>query len=112
MLGLGAMGSRIARRLLAAGHDVMTVMVVSLSVKHRVLSDYTALLVLETEADYARFGIDRRALADILVVKDGRVAPQKRGPETVAAAPPTPPAPNKPKCWPSACASGWRAIPC
>ena len=42
--------------------------VLNLSVKHRVLSPYTALVVLETENDYARFGIDRRALADILVV--------------------------------------------
>ncbi len=61
---------------------------VKLSTRYRVLCPYTALLVLETEADYARFGIDRRALADILVVKDGRVALQKRGPETVPSTPP------------------------
>jgi outer membrane protein OmpA-like peptidoglycan-associated protein len=42
--------------------------IVDLSVRHRVLSDYTALLVLETAQDYARFNIDRRALTDILVV--------------------------------------------
>ena len=47
--------------------------IVALSVKHRVLSPYTALLVLETEADYARFHIDRKALADILTVRDGNV---------------------------------------
>jgi hypothetical protein len=29
---------------------------------------YTALLVLESEADYARFGIERKALADILTI--------------------------------------------
>ncbi len=46
--------------------------IISLSTKHRVLSDLTALLVLETEADYRRFGIDRRSLADVLTVgKDG-----------------------------------------
>ncbi len=45
--------------------------VIDLSVKHRVLCPYTALLVLETEADYARFNIDRRALADILTVGVG-----------------------------------------
>ncbi len=46
--------------------------IISLSTKHRVLSDYTALLVLETEYDYTRFGIDRKALSDILVVgKEG-----------------------------------------
>lgn len=48
--------------------------VVALSTKHRVLSDFTALLVLETEADYRRFDIDRNALADILTVDAGGVA--------------------------------------
>lgn len=42
--------------------------IVDLSTKFRVLSDFTALLVLETEADYERFKIDRRALTDILTV--------------------------------------------
>ena len=32
------------------------------------LCPFTSLLVLETEQDYARFGIERRALADILTV--------------------------------------------
>ncbi len=38
------------------------------SIAARVISSQTSLLVLESDADYARFGIDRRALADILVV--------------------------------------------
>ena len=42
--------------------------IIELSTRYRVLSDFTALLVLETEADYARFKIDRAALADILSV--------------------------------------------
>ncbi|MCX4246880.1 AgmX/PglI C-terminal domain-containing protein [Paraliomyxa miuraensis] len=42
--------------------------IVDLSVTHRVLSDFTALLVLETEWDYERFGFTRRGLSDILVV--------------------------------------------
>jgi tetratricopeptide (TPR) repeat protein len=42
--------------------------IVKLSTEHRVLCDRTALLVLETEADYQRYGINRRALADILSV--------------------------------------------
>ena len=37
------------------------------------LSDYTALLVLETEYDYQRFGIDRNALAEILTVGPGGI---------------------------------------
>lgn len=42
--------------------------VIKLSTKHRVVSSYTALVVLENEWEYERFGIDRRALNDILVV--------------------------------------------
>jgi hypothetical protein len=66
-----------------------------LSVKHRVLSPFTALLVLETENDYARFGLDRRALADILTVGPGgldvlarsRNALPSSPSDTIAAAP-------------------------
>ena len=41
---------------------------IELSIQSRVLCPFTSLLVLETEQDYARFGIERRALADILTV--------------------------------------------
>jgi tetratricopeptide (TPR) repeat protein len=49
----------------------LTLQITEVSVKHRVLSPFTALLVLETEHDYARFGLDRRALSDILTVGPG-----------------------------------------
>ncbi|APR79240.1 Hypothetical protein A7982_04587 [Minicystis rosea] len=52
--------------------------IVRLSTTHRVLSPYTALLVLETEADYARYKIDRRALADILTIEGTKLARRKR----------------------------------
>jgi tetratricopeptide (TPR) repeat protein len=42
--------------------------IVELSVAQRVVSDFTALLVLETEADYARFAIPRSGRAEILRV--------------------------------------------
>jgi len=42
--------------------------VIKLSTQHRVLSPYTALLVLENEGMYRRFGIDRNALSDVLTV--------------------------------------------
>jgi len=51
---------------------------IELSTQYRVLCDYTALLVLETEADYQRFGIDRRALADILVAGSGGIEVMNR----------------------------------
>lgn len=49
----------------------LALQVTELSVRHRVLSPFTALLVLETEWDYQRYGLDRRALADILTVGAG-----------------------------------------
>jgi hypothetical protein len=52
--------------------------IVELSVKYRVLSPLTAFVVLENEAEYARFGINRAALADILTVTDGRIEVRKR----------------------------------
>ncbi|MBL4635757.1 MAG: hypothetical protein JKY56_17985 [Kofleriaceae bacterium] len=58
--------------------------IVALSTKHRVLSEHTALLVLESEADYARFGIDRSALTDVIRIgPSGFVAEQKRRQVTV-----------------------------
>ena len=63
-----------AQRLRLAGKDREQVarQMVALSTENRVVCDVTGLLVLETEADYARFGIDRLALKDILTVgQDG-----------------------------------------
>jgi hypothetical protein len=66
--------------------------IVELSTKYRVLSPKTALLVLESDQDYDRFGIDRRALSDILVAEGGRVTLRTRAPLVVAkpAEPPRP----------------------
>ncbi len=64
--------------------------IITLSTRHRVLSDFTALLVLETEADYARFGIDRKALADVLTVGPAGVQALRR------LAPPLVPVPDEP----------------
>jgi len=52
--------------------------IVKVSTAERVMSDHTALLVLESEADYQRFGIDRKALAGILVVGEHGVEVQQR----------------------------------
>ncbi|HUH04013.1 MAG TPA: hypothetical protein VML75_18580, partial [Kofleriaceae bacterium] len=60
---------------------------IAVSTKYRVLSDFTALLVLETDADYARFGIDRTALSDILVVGPQGVAVAQRSQIVAIAAP-------------------------
>lgn len=47
---------------------------VELSVGHRVLCTYTSLLVLDFEEDYERYGIDRKALVEVLVVGPHGVA--------------------------------------
>ena len=54
--------------------------IVDLSTRHRVLSDFTALLVLETEQDYKRFNLTRRGLSNLLVVDAGGLRLQRRPP--------------------------------
>lgn len=69
--------------------------IISLSTRHRVLSPYTALVVLETENDYRRFNIDRRALANILTVGPTGVDVMSRaGQQAIAARRPPPPPPR------------------
>ena len=96
--------SLIERERVEGASDALAKEIVGLSTQFRVLSPRTALLVLETERDYARFGIDRRALADILMTDGGRVALMKRRmadpPKPVHVATPTkapPPSPVKSK---------------
>jgi tetratricopeptide (TPR) repeat protein len=59
--------------------------IVKKSTATRVMSSLTAFLVLETDADYARFNIPRTALADILVVgKDGLAVEHRAAPVVMA----------------------------
>lgn len=57
---------------------------VELSTGNRVVCDLTSLLVLETDDDYKRFKIDRRALSDILVATEDGVQVEKRTEVTLA----------------------------
>ncbi len=75
--------------------------IVGLSTRFRVLSPKSALLVLETEADYKRFGIDRRALADILTADAGRVSLVHRALPAPVKVPPPAPVVQAPKKKPS-----------
>jgi tetratricopeptide (TPR) repeat protein len=52
--------------------------IVKKAVAARVISNHTSMLVLESDGDYARFGIDRNALADILVVGPDGVEQKNR----------------------------------
>ncbi|MGE0548104.1 MAG: VIT domain-containing protein [Kofleriaceae bacterium] len=66
------------------------------SVAHRVVSSQTAMLVLESEADYARYNIDRKALADILVVGPSGLE-QTRRKLVIAKTSPRPPGRARPE---------------
>jgi tetratricopeptide (TPR) repeat protein len=57
------------------------------SIAARVVSSETAMLVLESDADYDRYHIPRNALADILVVDDHGVALAHRAAPVMIAAP-------------------------
>jgi hypothetical protein len=72
----------------ATRREALKKQIVELSTRHRVMSDFTALLVLETEADYQRFGIDRNALSDILTVGPNGVVATGRTDLVLIAKPP------------------------
>ena len=62
------------------------------SVASRVVSSQTSLLVLESDADYARYGIDRKSLANILEVgAKGLERHHRAGAPALIAAPPAEP---------------------
>jgi hypothetical protein len=81
--------------------------IVKLSVAHRVVSPFTAMIVLETEYDYARFNIDRHAVADILTIDHGAITVAERStfengksgaaPAATATATSVPPATHAPR---------------
>src|SRR5439155_23040593 len=56
----------------------------------------TSMLVLESDADYARYGIDRTALAEILAIGPSGVELVHRAPAPVQIAAPQPPATASP----------------
>ncbi|MBX3221074.1 MAG: hypothetical protein KF795_11190, partial [Labilithrix sp.] len=57
----------------ATSNESLKKSIVSIATRQRIMTPYTAMLVLETEQDYARYGIDRRSLADVLAIQDGNV---------------------------------------
>lgn len=66
--------------------------IAALSMSHRVLSPYTSLLVLETQADYDRYGIDRTKLGDILAIDGGKLTTVDRAPPPAVSPVPAGPA--------------------
>jgi len=81
----GAEIRRITAQLMAPGalaseRASLRGTIVDLSRRYRVLSDYTALLVLESDGDYARFNLDRNALTDIIGVGEHGLTRVDRAP--------------------------------
>jgi vault protein inter-alpha-trypsin-like protein len=74
-----------AHALDGAERDRLRNRIVALSTHGRVLSEHTALLVLETEADYARFGIDRQRAGEVLIIGPGGVELRPSDPPLVVA---------------------------
>jgi len=70
--------------------------IVKRSVAARVISSQTSLLVLESDADYARYGIDRTALSEILAIGPTGVELTHRTLPPVQIAAPLPPVAKKP----------------
>jgi tetratricopeptide (TPR) repeat protein len=67
---------------------------VRISVEQRVVTPRTTMLVLETEWDYQRFGLDRRALAAILTIDAGGIGRlDRRSSEPIEVARDVPPPP-------------------
>ena len=63
--------------------------IVDMSTRFRVVSDYTSLLVLESDYDYARFNLQRQGLADILVMGPDGLTLERREPDYSMAVAPT-----------------------
>lgn len=77
-------GKRAKRHVRSRQAERLRKEIVALSIKHRVLSDHTAMLVLETDEDYAHYKIRRTAPADILEVGPGGVVVTRRKAQPVA----------------------------
>jgi tetratricopeptide (TPR) repeat protein len=63
---------------------------VKISVERRVVIPRTTMLVLETEWDYQRFGLERRALASILTIDAGGIGVMDRRNKDIIIPPPLP----------------------
>jgi TonB family protein len=72
------MGARIRWLSNLGDNAILRSQIVGLSKRHRVLSEHTALLVLETAADYRAHGLRRGALSNILTVGRRGVVLNKR----------------------------------
>lgn len=88
---LDYLGEREANEPSEAVRRALATEQVRLSVEQRVVIPRTTMLVLETEWDYQRFGLDRRALASILTIDAGGIGRiDRRGAQQFTPLPPMP----------------------
>lgn len=83
---LSYLAEREAQETNPAVRQALVTEQVRVSIEKRVLIPRTTLLVLETEQDYARFGLDRRALTAILTIDAGGINYLNRTQTTTAQA--------------------------
>jgi outer membrane protein OmpA-like peptidoglycan-associated protein len=77
----GAELAELEERLVANPGDLaLRAAIASMSVAARVLSSETSMLVLETDGDYTRYGLDRRALGEVLVIGPHGLETRSRAP--------------------------------
>jgi tetratricopeptide (TPR) repeat protein len=94
--------SELDRRLATltgAAADALRGEIVQRSIAARVVSSQSSMLVLESDADYARYGIDRTTLADILAIGPSGVELLHRGAPPVQIA--APELPTEPRSLPA-----------
>ena len=103
LLGRAVAGSEITEldgqlaKLTGPAADKLRAEIVKRSVAARVISSQTSMLVLESDTDYARYGIDRNALAEILAIGPTGVELTHRTlPPPAQIATPRPPVERKP----------------
>lgn len=99
LLGRAHAARRIERLLHGpgAGDEIVQREVVALSVAHRVPSPLTSMLVLESDAAYTRYGIDRASPAPILVVEPSGASVLPRRKPSVPEPGPAPADPDGPE---------------
>jgi len=91
---LDYLGEREANEPSDAVRKALATEQVKVSVERRVVIPRTTMLVLESEWDYQRFGLDRRALASILTIDAGGIGVIDRRDRNIT--PPPPPIPMPP----------------
>jgi tetratricopeptide (TPR) repeat protein len=94
---LDYLAEREASESTAAVRSALATEQVKVSIERRVVIPRTTMLVLESEWDYQRFGLDRRTLASILTIDAGGIGVIDRRDRRIATTTPVQPPPAPPR---------------